>query len=246
VFTWQLGLFETLKADLAKGEMDRMLPPNRFTKGKPAPGFKVLSDVLRDVKSKQALVKNGHETQLVLNADRRQSRVTIEGPFNRQRQQQVPQGPSSGPSSGPPPPQLQMTSTEQRAAEVTSALSDVAKLAGRIAEVLSERLASPDEEHRYILSMKRCLDLRKMAFDPGYVAVEKAKYPLQKLYNWLESRLEGGGDANSDPILAEYAMPTFDVVWSQFLQLAERLRVAAARQQRHSVLGTDGKVPVAL
>eukprot|EP00966_Prymnesium_polylepis_P181138 4195643-Prymnesium_polylepis.1 len=67
-----------------------------------------------------------------------------------------------------------------------------------------------------------------MAFDPGYVAVEKAKYPLQKLFNWLESRLEGGGDANSDPILAEYAMPTFDVVWSQFLQLAERLRVAAA------------------
>ena len=118
MFTWQLDLFETLKADLAKGEVGRVLPPNRFSKGKNVPAFKMLSDVLHDVKSKQALVKNGHETKLVLNADRRQSRSTIEGAFNRQREQQNPSGPSSGP---PPPPQLQMSPADHRAAEVTSA-----------------------------------------------------------------------------------------------------------------------------
>jgi hypothetical protein len=43
--------------------------------------------------------------------------------------------------------------------------------------------------------MKRCLDFREMAFEsaslPGdrYFEEASAKYPLKKLYNWLESRL---------------------------------------------------------
>eukprot|EP00966_Prymnesium_polylepis_P332448 7387951-Prymnesium_polylepis.1 len=37
--------------------------------------------------------------------------------------------------------------------------------------------------------------------------------------------------------MAEYAMPTFEVVWSQFLQLAERLRAAAAETTTSTSFG---------
>ena len=59
--------------------------------------------------------------------------------------------------------------------------------------------------------MKACLDLRKMAFDEPYVAENKAKLPLQRLYKWLATRFTDLDGAPVDTDLDD--MPPFPQVW---------------------------------
>lgn len=62
------------------------------------------------------------------------------------------------------------------------------------------------------------LDLRKMAFDDSYVSpAAKAKEPLRRLYAWLATRFQ---DEKGQPVDTDLNdMPSFDVVWEQFLRL---------------------------
>ena len=81
--------------------------------------------------------------------------------------------------------------------------------------------------------MAKCLDLRKMATDQNYSHVmvgptNTTEVALKSLYDWLDSRFDGAGNAEADALLAEYTMPPFQAVWYQFQLLASRLRAAMA------------------
>ena len=110
-----------------------------------------------------------------------------------------------------------------------------------MAKVLRRRLEPPEAEMRRFKYMTRCLDLRKMAFEPSYSMPEaKAKLPLEMLYKWLATRFK---DSNGHPVSPELDdMPPFEAVWEQFLCLQKRLQTASNEAPFSKWKGASGIV----
>ena len=207
-----LQLMTDLAADLAQGKTDRMLPPTPRSEGKRVPAFKYLSRHMSELK--QGKLSMDDDTG---------GRKTIDLHIGRQ-------GRSADSGGG------SLAST--RVSEVLT--KDLASMAKKIFERLSERLSPPDDEAGYLLAMQKSLDVREMIKDSGYA--QRARPHLQKLYDWLQSRRLPSA---APPSASFRPMPAFDVVWSQYGTFATNLYQASRRPAFQHWTGKSGTVIIA-
>ena len=190
--------------DLKKGDVKRMLPPTPRSNGQQVPALEFLNQHLKDISNLKLhmyvdQLGSVASVDLQPSASRRISRATASA------------------------------QEKDVSSEIASALNDAAKLAEKIADVLSERLDCPESEVRPLRRMSLCLDLRRMADTPAYAVAATAKPALEFLYKWLCSRMVGAPQAAAPQPQAMQRpsdMPPFEEVWKQFELLASRLRDA--------------------
>ena len=103
--------------------------------------------------------------------------------------------------------------------EVATALTSLAGLAEKMADVLEERLKPPSDDAMRIARMGKCLDLRQMASSAAYASLAENLTALDLLGRWMRTR-----DISQTSLGAD--IPDFDSLKSQFTLLCVRMRAA--------------------
>ena len=127
--------------------------------------------------------------------------------------------------------------------EIKISLKEVGTMAQKIGDVLGQRLLPPDAEYIHLRFMAKCLDFTEMISGNAqdYCSAAKAKRPLERLYDWLQTRFDGSGVQPDDATPIE-DMPPFDDVWAQFCELAKRLQAASGEASYRTWKGASGVV----
>ena len=168
VLPWELedsiseatDLLDTLAGDLEKEDVSRTLPPTAHSQGKPVPTFEFTAAHLPELRKLKLSLPDHHSDDAVLmtvdlelSSARRASRGT--NPVFAQA------AGGSGAAAAP----------ADANREITATFKELSAFCKRASAHLHKRLDidTPDAEQRRLAYARKCLDLRKMAFDDGYV-----------------------------------------------------------------------------
>ena len=217
-----LTLLTLLAADLRRGDVTRTLPGDARSRGLPVPALELLAKHLPEIKQLKLTLsdRQGNALRTVKLADvgdRRESRNAFAA-----------MGIAAGGANGP----------RQQAAlqiEISKALSDLADLAAATVRSLRQRLQPPTSaEGKWLLDASRCLDLRKMAYDPTYCRSDASEASLLSLWTWLAQRDQVDVQSGVAAAAVPEDLPPFSDVLGQFRLLSANLQRAAARDLPYS------------